>query len=86
MGYDYEDEVEPVRNYTTDAAKTFVREVEDEFSVEHYNGYAWREGPGVRVDNDRELVDVIRLTTGRIKWDTLGDGWIVYPDVNDSGE
>ncbi len=81
-----EDEVETLPNYTTEAARTFIREIDGEFAVEHYVGYAMREGPAVRVDSPSELVDVIRLTTGRISWDTLGMGWIVYPDVHDTGE
>jgi hypothetical protein len=78
--YDYD------RNYTNLFAVQFVAEVGVEFEVEHYHGYGMREGPAVRVDNDRELVDVIRLTTMPVKWDTLGMGYIVYPDVNDAGE
>ena len=75
------------RNYTTPAAKTFVEEAEDAgYEVEHYFGYAFYEGPAVRIDNDAELVDFIRLTTPRIKWDTLGMGYIVYTAQSDKGE
>ncbi len=63
----------------TDAA-LFVEQLEDAgYSVRHYQGYAFYQGPGVYVDEPGDLVDVIRLTTMRVSWDTLGMGNIVYP-------
>ncbi len=82
---DDEDEDKPLPAYKNFHANLFIEEIGGEFPIEHYVGYGMREGPAVRVDDERGLVDVIRLTTGRISWDTLGMGYIVYPDVNDAG-
>lgn len=61
-------------------AATFEREVENDFEVEHYHGRYYYEGPAVRVEDDDQFVDVIRLTTVRLTWDQVGlGGRIVYP-------
>lgn len=74
------------RFYTGRDAATFTDEAEDAgFIVEHYQGYSFYEGPGVRIAGDRELVDLIRVTTPDISWDTLGRGYIVYPVRGDEG-
>jgi hypothetical protein len=73
--------------YTARDAVQFVNDMESAegfYEVEHYHGRAYWEGPAVRVEKN-ELQDVIRATTVRLQWDTLGDGWIVYPIVGDSG-
>lgn len=64
-------------------SERFVEELEGEFEVEHYNGYAWYEGPGARADSLYDLIAIIRLTTVAVKWDTLGEGYIVYPTYGD---
>lgn len=47
--------------------------------IEEYNGYSWYVGPAVRANSDADLVLLIRATTVDVKWDGLGQGYIVYP-------
>jgi hypothetical protein len=74
------------RIYNNPAANRFVEEAEGGlWTVEHYYRRYGSEGPAVRVADEYALIDLIRGTTGKIGWDTLGFGWIVYPIVNDEG-
>jgi hypothetical protein len=59
----------------------FVDECEDEgLDVDkEYHGRNYYNGPAVRCDNLDEMVDVIRVTTGKLQWDNLGLGYIIYP-------
>jgi hypothetical protein len=62
----------------------FVEDMESAgFNVTRYAGYAWRFGPGVRADDDEELQNIIRATSVRVGWDTLGLGFMVYPEKDD---
>lgn len=59
--------------------KKFEEELENEYDVEQYQGRGFYNGPAVRIDSS-ELQDVIRATTVRVQWDTLGkDKLVVYP-------
>jgi hypothetical protein len=73
--------------YTHHDAIQFVNDMESAeewYEVEHYHGRSMWVGPAVRIDRN-ELQDVIRATTVRVQWDTLGDGYIVYPLHGDPG-
>lgn len=62
--------------------QAFVNEITYELGaerLEHYEGRGFYRGPAVRCDAE-ELNDVIRATTVRVQWDTMGkSGYIVYP-------
>lgn len=54
------------------------------FEHEQYNGRYSYEGPAVRTDeeNGPSLQDVIRATSMKLQWDTMGKtDFIVYPVV-----
>jgi hypothetical protein len=49
------------------------------YAVEPYHGRDYYEGPSVRIER-RELQDVIRATTVKLQWDSLGKSEVVvYP-------
>ena len=49
------------------------------FEVEPYRGRDGRERPAVRCDRDRQVVEVIRATTGKVAWERFEGGYVVYP-------
>ena len=61
----------------------FTTEMEDEMiEVEQYKGRNFYEGPAVRTDEagGLSLQDVLRATSVRVQWDSLGrSDAIVYP-------
>ncbi len=58
----------------------FEEECEEaDFTVEEYHGRYGYIGPCVECDDFDEMVDVIRATTGKLLFDTLGRGYVVYP-------
>ncbi len=75
-------------NYTNPECVAFVEDMEAAgFEVEHYHGrFFWR-GPAVRTEEPYvSLQDVMRATSVRLQWDSLGrDDRIVYPVASDSG-
>lgn len=58
----------------------FHQECEDAgYEVEQYKGRNFYSGPAVRI-SATELEDIVRATTVKLQWDTMGwDGLIVYP-------
>ena len=56
-----------------------VDEVQDVWLVEAYAGRFYWFGPAVRADDERELQEIIRATEVEVQWDSLGEGYIVYP-------
>ncbi len=49
--------------------------------IETYNRRFGDDRPAVRARDDIELQAVIRTTPVLLEWDTLGEGYIVYPAV-----
>lgn len=69
--------------YDKAACNLFVDECESHgLEVSHYRGYAGYEGPSVRVDTQRELQDLLRATSVDVRWDGLGQGYIVYSNIS----
>lgn len=53
------------------------------YEVDEYHGRYAYVGPAVRIDAS-ELQDVLRATSVRVVWDTLGkNGYVVYPDTRE---
>jgi hypothetical protein len=68
------------REYKSEDHQTFVSEMKsDGRDVEHYNGRNFYEGPSIHCDRS-ELEDVIRASTVRLGWESLGkSGLVVWP-------
>ncbi len=63
--------------YTHPHHQQFVADIEAAgLQPEHYRGRFNWEGPACRVD---DLQDALRATKVPCQWDTMGQGWIVYP-------
>jgi hypothetical protein len=67
------------RGPNRDEARFIEQAYEEGYEVEVYHGYSYRVSPAVRVNDDSELVDIIRATDMPVRWDGLGSGYIVYP-------
>ena len=66
----------------------FVEDMDEAgIEYEHYHGRFFWEGPAVSTDEDGwpTMQDVIRATTVKVQWDSLGRDLIVYPVASDSG-
>lgn len=66
--------------YTNPKHKEFVRDMEKAgLEVKHYRGRFYYDGPSVMVEN---VDDVIRLTSVKVQWDSMGrDHIVVYPSA-----
>lgn len=77
-----------MKTYSHPKVVQFVNDMEDEgIEVEHYHGRFYWEGPAVRTDRNGwpTLQDVIRATSVKVQWDSLGLDQIVYPIASDAG-
>jgi len=60
--------------------KQFEDEFEEaNFTIEKYRGRNFFIGPCVECDDFDGVVDLIRSTIGKLQFDNLGRGYIVYP-------
>lgn len=76
-----------MKTYTREDCVQFVEDMASAgYEVEHYYGrYSW-EGPAVRTsDYGPDLQDVIRATSVKLQWDSMGMNEIVYPVQRDPG-
>lgn len=66
--------------YDNDVCNQFVRDMENAgFTVEHYRGRMFWEGPAVRTTRDYDEDDIVRATEVRLQRDDMGLGAIRYP-------
>src|SRR5687768_9684889 len=80
---------EPLPTYTAPDAVQFVEDMQSHgYAVEHYHGRSFWHGPAVRTDDEDgpDLQDVIRATSVKLQWDSMGYNEIVYPITGDVGE
>ncbi len=75
------------RPYEKEHFEQFCREVEAAgYTVKHYRGRWFYEGPAVSVESD-EFQKMVRATTVELQKDELGKtGIIVYPTIDDHKE
>jgi hypothetical protein len=69
---------------STDALDQFENDMyEAGFRPYHYHGRAMWHGPAVNAD---DVQDVIRATSVRVTWDSMGHGVVVYPVQSMGGD
>ena len=63
------------------STERFINDMEAAgLTVEPYRGRFFWTGPAVRVD---DIQDVLSATRVRCQWDSIGLGYIVYPERSD---
>lgn len=83
-------EDDPLPDYDREDFQTFVEDMRrlledgdlrsEHPQVQHYRGRFYYEGPAFFIDDGDDLQTVIRATTVRLQWDSLGrSGNVVYP-------
>lgn len=66
--------------YDNNTCNQFVRDMENAgFTVEHYRGRFFWEGPAVRTTDDYDEDDIVRATEVPLQRDDMGRGAIRYP-------
>jgi hypothetical protein len=68
-------------NYNLLVHKQFIKEVEEiGYEISLYHGRNFFHGPCIK---GNDLQNMIRATSVQCNWDSLGLGFVVYPEISD---
>jgi hypothetical protein len=61
----------------------FAADLAGQREVFHYHGRSMWHGPAVKAGTEAGLQEVIRTTAVPLQWDSLGEGFVIYPKDSD---